>query len=121
MRESTRIVSERCDLAEPNLSPLSASAYVLAVLISLPTPAHALDGCKVLLCLAAPSWRATPACVPDIKQLSRGSGGRKAQRIREGQSVPKVKVYDKAAPSQRPIVVSTPEVQRSRERAVPGR
>jgi hypothetical protein len=37
-----------------------------------------------------------------------------AQRIREGQQF---KVYDKAAPSQRPVVVPTPEVQRSRERA----
>ena len=43
-----------------------------------------------------------------------------AQRIREGQA-PRVKVYDKAAPSQRPIVVPTPEVQRTRERAAPGR
>ncbi|MEP7102673.1 MAG: LPD7 domain-containing protein [Burkholderiales bacterium] len=43
-----------------------------------------------------------------------------AQRIREGQSI-KVKVYDKAAPSQRPIVVPTPEVQRTRERAAPVR
>jgi hypothetical protein len=33
--------------------------------------------------------------------------------------VPKVKVYDKAAPSQRPIVVPTPELQRSRERSAP--
>ena len=41
-----------------------------------------------------------------------------AQRIRDGQ-VPKVKVYDKAAPSQRPVVVPTPELQRSRERAAP--
>jgi hypothetical protein len=41
-----------------------------------------------------------------------------AQRIRDGQS-PKVKVYDKAAPSQRPVVVPAPEMQRSRERAVP--
>jgi hypothetical protein len=39
-----------------------------------------------------------------------------AQRMREGQQF-KVKVYDKAAPSQRPVVVPTPEVQRSRERA----
>ena len=45
-----------------------ATAIFLA---ALPTPAHALDGCKVLLCLAAPSWRAIPACVPDIKQLYR--------------------------------------------------
>jgi hypothetical protein len=43
-----------------------------------------------------------------------------AQRLREGQSI-KVKVYDKAAPSQRPVAVPTPEVQRSRERAAPAR
>ena len=43
-----------------------------------------------------------------------------AQRIRDGQ-VPKVKVYDKAAPSQRPVVMPTPEVQRTRERAAPVR
>jgi hypothetical protein len=41
-----------------------------------------------------------------------------AQRMREGQA-PKVKVYDKAAPSQRPPVVLTPELQSSRERAAP--
>ena len=41
-----------------------------------------------------------------------------AQRIRDGQA-PKVKVYDKAAPSQRPVVVPTPEIQRSRDRAAP--
>ena len=33
--------------------------------------AHALDGCLVLLCLAAPSWRAIPQCVPPIRQLLR--------------------------------------------------
>ncbi len=41
-----------------------------------------------------------------------------AQRIRDGQA-PKVKVYDKAAPSQRPAVMPTPEMQRSRDRAAP--
>jgi len=41
-----------------------------------------------------------------------------AQRIRDGQG-PKVKVYDKTAPSQRPVAVPTPEMQRSRERAAP--
>ena len=41
-----------------------------------------------------------------------------AQRLREGQTV-RVRVYDKAAPSQRPVVVPTPEVQRNRERAAP--
>ena len=43
-----------------------------------------------------------------------------AQRLRDGQA-PKVKVYDKAAPSQRPVVVPNPEVQRNRERAAPVR
>jgi len=43
-----------------------------------------------------------------------------AQRLREGQTV-RVKVYDKAAPSQRPVAVPTPEVQRNRERAAPVR
>jgi hypothetical protein len=42
------------------------------------------------------------------------------QRLRDGQA-PKVKVYDKAAPSQRPVVVPVPEVQRTRERAAPVR
>ena len=41
-----------------------------------------------------------------------------AQRIRDGQA-PKIKVYDKAAPSQRPISVPTPEMQRTRDRAAP--
>ena len=43
-----------------------------------------------------------------------------AQRLREGQTI-KVKVFDKSAPSQRPVVVPTPEVQRTRERAAPAR
>ena len=43
-----------------------------------------------------------------------------AQRMRDGQA-PKVKVYDKAAPSQRSVIVPVPEVQRTRERAAPVR
>jgi hypothetical protein len=43
-----------------------------------------------------------------------------AQRIREGQSL-KVKVYDKNAPSQRPVVMPKQEQQRTRERAAPVR
>jgi len=93
----------------------------------------------------------TPAAAPAEKASTRGGGGRKAvlaaieavlvtkrvpekqreavmaaateklaQRLREGQAI-KVKVYDKAAPSRRPVVVPTQEVQRSRERAAPAR
>jgi Large polyvalent protein-associated domain 7 len=43
-----------------------------------------------------------------------------AQRTREGQA-PKVKVYDKSAPSKRPVVMPVPEVQRTRDRAAPVR
>lgn len=45
-------------------------ALVAALALS-PKPAHAVDGCLVLLCLAAPSWRAIPQCVPPVKQLFR--------------------------------------------------
>lgn len=89
--------------------------------------------------------------LPADKASARGSGGRKAvlaaieavlvakrvpekqrqavlaaateklaQRIRDGQA-PRVKVYDRAAPSQRPVVMPQPEVQRTRERAAPVR
>ena len=34
-------------------------------------PARAVDGCLVLLCFAAPSWRSIPQCVPPIKQVLR--------------------------------------------------
>jgi hypothetical protein len=43
-----------------------------------------------------------------------------AQRMQDGQA-PKVKVYDKAAPSQRTPVVPKPDVQRTRERSAPVR
>ena len=44
---------------------------VLAACLALPRSAHAVDGCQVLLCLAAPSWRSIPQCVPTITQLHR--------------------------------------------------
>jgi hypothetical protein len=31
--------------------------------------ARAVDGCQVLLCFAAPNWRAIPQCVPPITQV----------------------------------------------------
>ena len=57
-------------------SPAHSRARILgaslAVLASLAAPAaRAVDGCKVLLCLAAPSWRSIPECVPTINQLHR--------------------------------------------------
>lgn len=48
------------------------------------------------------------------------AGEKLAQRIRDGQ-MPKVRVYDKNAPSQRPVVTPQQDQQRSRERAAPAR
>ena len=36
-----------------------------------PAPARAVDGCLVLLCFAAPNWRAIAQCVPPIRQVLR--------------------------------------------------
>ena len=62
----------------PGLSPrahrITAGALGMLIVILamlLPTPARAVDGCKVLLCLAAPSWRSIPECVPTINQVLR--------------------------------------------------
>lgn len=53
----------------------STSGYLMVAAIAaaacLPTRALAVDGCRVLLCLAAPSWREIPQCVPTIQQLFR--------------------------------------------------
>lgn len=51
----------------------TCAALLLAASASLltPLPAHAVDGCLVLLCFAAPSWRTIPPCVPPIKQVLR--------------------------------------------------
>jgi hypothetical protein len=40
-------------------------------LVLFPGVAKAVDGCLVQLCLAAPSWRALPLCVPAVQQLFR--------------------------------------------------
>ncbi len=42
----------------------------LALLCALiPVRALAVDGCTVMLCLAAPKWSAIPQCVPPIREL----------------------------------------------------
>ena len=48
-----------------------ATLTTFAALLSTSLPATAVDGCQVLLCLAAPSWREIPQCVPTITQLLR--------------------------------------------------
>lgn len=42
-----------------------------AVLFLTPLTSHSADGCTVLLCLAAPSWRSIEQCVPPVRQMLR--------------------------------------------------
>lgn len=45
-------------------------AAATVILIGAAMPAWAVDGCKVLLCLAGP-WESIPACVGEVEQLFR--------------------------------------------------
>ena len=47
-------------------APLALSAMLLTSPVAI-----AADGCLVLLCFAAPSWRAIPQCVPPIREVLR--------------------------------------------------
>lgn len=56
------------------LRPRHGAAFAMTVasfVTTLSTSAFAVDGCKVLLCLAAPNWRNVQECVPTIQQLMR--------------------------------------------------
>ena len=44
---------------------------VLPAALLVSSPAFAVDGCLVLLCFAAPNWRAISQCVPPITQVLR--------------------------------------------------
>ncbi len=44
-------------------------ALLLGAVLLAPLPAHAVDGCLAMLCLAAPDWKQVPQCVPTLHQL----------------------------------------------------
>ena len=50
--------------------PSVAMTAALACAV-LPTPAYAVDGCVVLLCLAAPSWSSIAQCIDPVRQVLR--------------------------------------------------
>ncbi len=59
---------------QSNARTLKAGSWSVALgtcLALASLPAAAVDGCLVLLCFAAPSWRSIPQCVPPIKQVLR--------------------------------------------------
>jgi hypothetical protein len=57
--------------SKPNPMAGAVAAGVLALALAAAAPAHAADGCTVLLCLAAPSWRAIDQCVPPVREVLR--------------------------------------------------
>lgn len=61
------------DRAGPGRTPWHhVQVASLALLLSATAlPARAVDGCLVLLCFAAPSWKAIPQCVAPIRQVLR--------------------------------------------------
>ena len=55
-------------LPKMRLACLTSLGAVLAMSLAA-LPARAADGCLVLLCFAAPSWRAITQCVPPIREV----------------------------------------------------
>ena len=53
------------------VSGMVKASLCLTSLLTTALPALAVDGCLVLLCFAAPNWRAIPQCVPPIQQVLR--------------------------------------------------
>jgi hypothetical protein len=75
---STRTIGKRTRQVATSIEPPSPRAVIaMAGIVTAascalwPHPAHAVDGCLVLLCLAAPSWSAIPQCASPVRQLFR--------------------------------------------------
>jgi hypothetical protein len=69
MNALTTLVRHGGDAKRAYVQRQCGRAVTIGVLTGACSLAHAVDGCTVLLCLAAPSWRAIPQCVPLIRQL----------------------------------------------------
>ena len=65
-----RAVRQWFNPGRASLGSLVAIPVIVASSLA-PTSARAVDGCLVLLCFAAPSWRAIPECVPPIREVLR--------------------------------------------------
>ena len=61
------------DVANPRraLGRRGRATLIVAASLASAMPARAVDGCLVLLCLAAPNWRSVPECVPPVRQVLR--------------------------------------------------
>lgn len=61
----------RAKWGKGSLARLAIVPALAALAVLASPPARAVDGCLVLLCLAAPNWRAIPQCVAPIRQVLR--------------------------------------------------
>lgn len=61
--------SQQCSLLMGRLAACVATLLICLTAMA-PSPARA-DGCVVMLCLAAPSWRAIPQCVSPVRNALR--------------------------------------------------
>ena len=107
---------------EPERSPIASSPGTAAA--TTPTEkASARGGGGRKAVLVAIEAVLVAKNVPDKQReaIMTAAADKLAQRAHEGQPLPKVKIYDKAAPSQRPAITPTPDMQRPRERAAPAR
>lgn len=59
-----------------------ASMAIASVTMFASTSAHAVDGCKFLLCIAGP-WTSIPACVSTVKQVFRDLARGRASHLRD--------------------------------------
>lgn len=70
--ESNNTLDRLSRAAKPGLlARYAAVLLAFAALFAGSTPARAVDGCLVMLCFAAPSWRSVPQCVPPIRAVLR--------------------------------------------------
>ena len=68
MHKESRSLNRTAKVAR-NRGAVLSTIGLAALSALLPATARAVDGCTVMLCLAAPNWRAIPQCVPPIRQL----------------------------------------------------
>lgn len=68
-RQSTEATNLQRGLAAALASTAASLLFTLGLLA--PSTARAVDGCLVLLCFAAPSWKSVPQCVPPIRKVLR--------------------------------------------------
>ena len=69
-KQTTSFALPRCAQRRGVIKRITA-IVLPAVLAAASPPTRAVDGCLVLLCLAAPSWSAIAQCVPPVTQLFR--------------------------------------------------